>query len=57
LPKDIKSQRSTNSKKVVRHLANQLEDEREARRKLEREIEEIRKLNNELSTSIGLLVK
>jgi predicted nucleic acid-binding Zn-ribbon protein len=41
----------------MRNLQKELDEEKQARLKLEREIAEIRKINSELSTTIGLMGK
>lgn len=52
-----KSAKSSLSKVFMRNLQKELDEERRAREKLEREIAEIRKINTDLSTTLGLLAK
>lgn len=42
------------SKTYISTLERQLNDEKRAREKLEREIEEIKKINSEISSKLGL---
>lgn len=42
------------SKTYISHLEKQLKDEKYAREKLEKEVEEIRKINSEISSKLGL---
>ena len=51
------SAKSSLSKVFMRNLQKELDEEKQARLKLEREIAEIRKINTELSTTIGLMGK
>ena len=51
------SVKSSLSRVFMRNLQKELEDEKKAREKLEKEIAEIKKINSELSTTLGLLAK
>jgi predicted RNase H-like nuclease (RuvC/YqgF family) len=42
------------SKTYISHLERQLKDEKDAREKLAREIEEIKRINSEISSKLGL---
>ena len=42
------------SKTYISHLEKQLKDEKSAREKLEKEIEEIKRINSEISSKLGL---
>ena len=48
------SKRSKTSKATINNLVKQLEQEKQARLKLEREIKEMKKLNAEISSKLGL---
>ena len=48
------SRRSTSSKTYISKLEKQLQSEKEARLKLEKEVEEIKKINAEISSKLGL---
>jgi hypothetical protein len=45
------------SKTYISHLERKLNDERHAREKLEKEIEEIKRINSEISSKLGLSLK
>lgn len=45
------------SKTYISHLERQLRDERDAREKLAEEIEEIKRINSEISSKLGLSSK
>jgi predicted RNase H-like nuclease (RuvC/YqgF family) len=45
------------SKTYISVLEKKLNDERQAREKLEREIEEIKRINSEISSKLGLSLK
>ncbi len=42
------------SKTYISNLERELNDEKRAREKLEREVEEIKKINSEISSKLGL---
>lgn len=49
--------KSSISSVVVQKLQRELQEERTAREKIEKEIFEIKRLNSELSTTLGMLTK
>ena len=49
--------KSSISSILVKKLQKQLEEEKIARQTLEREIAEIKRINSELSTTLGLMAK
>jgi predicted RNase H-like nuclease (RuvC/YqgF family) len=44
----------SSQKTYISHLERQLQDEKDAREKLEKEILEIKRLNQEITTKLGL---
>jgi predicted RNase H-like nuclease (RuvC/YqgF family) len=45
------------SKTYIQNLENQLNEEKEAREYLQKEIEQLKKINSEISSKLGLSIK
>lgn len=46
--------KTSSSKTYITHLEKQIKDEKEARVKLQKDIEEIKRINSEISSKLGL---